>query len=467
MYCENPTEWQVKMAPDPKSVYFHHIATKPVATNQLNRKTPYLIYVGLFIALPFLGLLNSTFMTWVEDPETKIPKLVKVACSTLVTNSAMKYFLLITPSIFKVAFVYAGRMDRAWNFHSIQNAQFTYTFLFVLLASPVSDWVMVVLNLKGNNQSDSSLFAPILGIGGVVMTVISNFTRIITFAAFSFVTLSCGLVQLRRIRYYLGYRFYYRLLPEDSWKNCRIWNKTKWTVPLRMNEGAFMITIFFVYYIAVPLIAVLFVLLMVFARAVTTYRMFYMDYAQDVDTGGVYWRNFQTHVLLVSAFAQTLVVIIICDLAPQKLSSGTIIMIFVPLYLAMAYIFRKIEKQRWEHLVIQHPDLHKPKRNPVPTEYPFVQPQLWDRNILRTSFAGEEVEQGQISTHPTMHTLETHDSPSGATGSTERKNYSGMGRLLRSIEKDLRKKPAWRNINIRDYRIALARGLQTAPSLHT
>jgi len=461
-YCENPSEWQVKMAPDPRSVYWHHIATKPVATNQLSKKIPYLLYIMLAIALPFLGLLNTSFMSWVEDPETNLPRLLKLACTTLVANSAMKYFLLLTPSIFKVAFVYAGRMDRAWNYDSIQNAQFVYQFLFVLLASPVSNWIITVVGFGGNGQNDADFFGPILNVGGVVMGLISNFTRIISFATFSFITLSCGFLQLRRMRYYLVNRFYYRHLPEDAWNECRIWNHTKWTVPLRMNEGAFMITIFYVYFIAVPLIAILFVLLMVFARAVSTYRMLYMDYGQDVDTGGVYWRNFQTQILVVSAFAQTIVVIIIADIAPHKLPPSTIILIFAPLYTAMLYVFRKIENQRWEHLVIQHPDLHKEKRNPKPAEYPFIQPQLWERNNLRSSHMSHDA-RGEVERGATIKSSDAPATPAAST-SSESKNYFGMGQLLRRVEKDLRKKHAWRNRNIQDYRMTHARGYATGSS---
>lgn len=477
-YCENPSEWQVKMAPDPKSIYWHHIATKPLAANQLSKKWPYILYSLLIILLPFLGYANTKFIAWVDsgDDMGETVKLFKQLVSKLVANSVMKYFLIATPSIFKIAFVYAGQMDRTWNFKTIQNAQFIYQILFVLLASPVCNWIMAIIGFNGDDGSsaNNNILEPILNVGGMVFGLVGNFPRIITFAGFSFITMSCGFLQLRRLHYYLRYRYWYRLLPEDAWKKCRMWNMTKWSYMLRFVEGAFMFTIMFVYYIPYPLCSILFVLLMVFARTVNTYRIMYMDYGQVVDTGGAYWPMFQTHLLWITVLSQMLMVVVVVMQRPNNQPIGTIVICYFPLAIIMFYVQRKIESQRWEHMVIQHPDLYEDKRNPEPQEFPFVQPQLWEKievergtGVFRSTAFKDLDEMGTVKSiaapinveMPKIaemmmedHSIEPTVSPPMA-GAGE---FKSMGNLLHRIEKDLRHKNAWRNRVINKYRMAHA-----------
>jgi len=328
----------VTIAPSPEDIRWNDLATKRAAANQDRRWLIVVVAIAIFICgFPIVVIVQGTMDYWLKKvlpAEEERPSWMNWLFGILdpvLKNLVNILFLIFLPKIFLTLSIRSGRMVTNSAYCDVQTYMILFKVIFVVYATSVapvcSDLFDYALSTIKGETPEPIEFDPLSAFG---TSVPSSFPVLYTYAVSGFTALSFGILQLSVYISFAIKRYLLQKPREFSWLKSRAASTGELENPFRYIMLTITMCIGFMVFQVFPFSVIVFLLLLGFGTITLRYRVLYIDNGL-VDSGGLFWAQFEIHVVVILLLCQ----ISMCIISMTILKVWTVAL-FVPLMILSA-----------------------------------------------------------------------------------------------------------------------------------
>eukprot|EP00397_Hematodinium_sp_SG-2012_P002880 GEMP01002888.1.p1 GENE.GEMP01002888.1~~GEMP01002888.1.p1 ORF type:complete len:989 (+),score=207.19 GEMP01002888.1:161-3127(+) len=382
-YSADPRLWQMSVAPNPKDVLWYDVATRPRSTNQKNTFLIYAVVAALFISWsPVVILINAKVSELLDNSGAVKEGFVGFLYGFLegiLKNIANIIFFALLPKVFFKVLVISGRVSKNSAFLEVQHYLVLFKMFFTVFATslgkPTSElFSKLIESFRTGGNLDLSGFSFSATFG---TSVPSEFPTMFAFAATKLPDYGAELAQFGLFQELAIQYLIWRIPLEHAWTLAQKESCKPLSTPKRFASGAVLFGVGILIYLVFPLNALMFWALFLLGGACFRYRVLYTDRGL-VDSGGIFWTQFEFHVAAILVVMQITGVVVITSI----LGGLWTMLLTLPLPIISVKYLLRLRKTKWQFVSVADPDfsaekdVEAGKSGAIAKSFPYVQPQL-------------------------------------------------------------------------------------------